>query len=295
MSRPAILVTGAGGLLGRRVVEQAAGRCRLFRHYHLVPRDELHGKIFIGDLTDRDHIRMVAETIAPDIIIHCAALADVDRCEREPEVSRRINVEAVEHLTAAFPRAVFVHLSTDYVFPGGSPPPSPPSPTGALNVYGRHKLDAENVVQAAAAPHLIIRTATLLDYLGRKNVFQPLYEPLKAGREVACLTDQSSNPLAAADAAGLVLALVDKGARGIFHIGGRDLVSRYELAVRMAAFFGFDSDLVRPMTSESVKRDAPRPLAAGLDCRATEALLGRAMPTLEETFAVIAEDIDGSR
>jgi dTDP-4-dehydrorhamnose reductase len=115
MSRPSILVTGAGGLLGRRVVEQAAGRYRLFRHYHFAPKDELHGKIFVGDLTDRDHVRAIAETIHPEIIVHCAALADVDRCEREPEISRKINVDAVAHLVEAFPEAVFVQLSTDYV------------------------------------------------------------------------------------------------------------------------------------------------------------------------------------
>lgn len=294
MSGPSILITGAGGLLGRRVVEQAARRYRLFRQYHSAPKDELPGTIFVGDLTDRDHVRTIAETIHPEIIIHCAALADVDRCEREPELSRRLNVEPVRYLTETFPEAVFVQLSTDYVFPGGSPPPEPSAPTRPLNVYGQHKLDAENVARAAAE-HLIIRTATLLDYLGRKNVFQPLYEPLHAGREVFCLTDQSSNPLAAADAAGLVLALVDRGARGVFHIGGKELVSRYELAVKLAAYFGFNPELVRPMTSDRVKRDAARPSPAGLDCRATELSLGRAMPTLEETFAVIAKDIDGSR
>ena len=192
----------------------------------------------------------------------------------------------------AFPNALFVQLSTDYVFPGGSPPPGPSTPTRALNVYGRHKLDAEEAVRATAAHHLIIRTATLLDYLGRRNVFQPLYEPLRAGREVSCLTDQSSNPLAAATAADLVLALVAGKARGIFHIGGRDLVSRYELAVRLAAFFGFDPRLVRPITSAAITRAAVRPTPAGLDCRATELFLGKAMATLEENFAIIRRDID---
>lgn len=293
MSRSSILVTGAGGLLGRRVVEQAARRYRLFRQYHSAPKDELHGTIFVGDLADRNHVRTIAETVHPEMIIHCAALADVDRCEREPELSRHINVEAVRYLTEAFPEAVFVQLSTDYVFPGGAPPPEPSVPTRPLNVYGRHKLEAENLARAAAN-HLIIRTATLLDWLGRRNVFQPLYEPLRAGREIFCLTDQSSNPLAASDAAGLVLALVEKGARGVFHIGGTELVSRYELAVKLAEYFNFNPALVRPMTSENIRRDAARPSPAGLDCRATESFLGKAMPTLQETFAVIARDIVGS-
>ncbi len=293
MSRPSILVTGAGGLLGRRVVERAVSRYQVYRHHHQAPSDKLPSDSFIGDLTDRDHVAALAERIAPDIIIHCAALADVDRCEREPDVSRRINVEAVRHLAEAFPKAIFVQLSTDYVFPGGSPPPVPSAPTRAVNTYGQHKLDAEKVVQTAA-DHLIIRTATLLDFLGRRNVFQPLFEPLRAGRQLSCLTDQSSNPLSAADAAGLILALMEKGARGVFHIGGRDLVSRYELARRMAVYFGFDANLVRPMTSGAIVRAAVRPSPAGLDCRATEAFLVRAMPTLEETFAIIKRDIDAS-
>ena len=294
MNEPSILVTGAGGLLGRRVVEQAVGRYHLYCHYHRTSSTELPPDSFSGNLTDPDHAAWLAKKIHPHIIINCAALADVDRCEREPDLSRNINVDAVKHLVGAFPSAVFAQLSTDYVFAGGSPPPGPSAPTGPRNVYGCHKLDAEEAVRAASADNLVIRTATLLDFLGRRNVFQPLYEPLRAGHEVSCLTDQSSDPLAAATAAGLVLALVEKKAQGIFHIGGRDLVSRYELALRMAAYFGFDRNLVRPVTSATVKRAAARPSLAGLDCRATELFLGRAMPTLEETFAIIARDIEAS-
>jgi dTDP-4-dehydrorhamnose reductase len=187
-----------------------------------------------------------------------------------------------------------VQLSTDYVFPGGAPPPDPSAPTGPLNVYGRHKLAAETVVLTATADNLVIRTATLLDFLGRRNVFQPIYEPLRNGQEISCLTDQASNPLASALAAGLVLALVEKNARGIFHIGGREVVSRYELALQMAAYFGFDRNLVQPATSASVSRAAARPSRAGLDCRATESVLDAAMPTLEESFAIIARDIKAS-
>ncbi|MDD4053136.1 MAG: sugar nucleotide-binding protein, partial [candidate division Zixibacteria bacterium] len=187
MNEPSILVTGAGGLLGRRVIEQAVGRYHLYGHYHRASSTELPPDSFSGNLTDRDHVAWLAKKIHPDIIINCAALADVDRCEREPALSQSINVEAVRHLVGAFPHVVLVQLSTDYVFPGGSPPPDPSAPTGPLNVYGRHKLDAESVVQDASADNLIIRTATLLDFLGRRNVFQPLYEPLRAGHEVSCL------------------------------------------------------------------------------------------------------------
>ena len=288
---PTLVVTGAGGLLGGRLLQAAAGRYRSFPVYHHSPASMWQTDEFVGDLSDESEIERLASHVTPDIIINCAALADVDRCEREPQASAAINYQAVELLLGAFPTARFVQLSTDYVFPGGTPPPGPHDRPQPLNMYGRHKLAAEKAVAKSSPHHLIIRAVTIIDHTSKRNFFRFVFEALRRGETIQALTDQISNPITARDAADLIMRLVEKKVSGLVHIGGREFVSRYELAVSIADYFGLDKRCIQPRTSDSVSRPAPRPLAAGLDCRQTEALLGSAMPTLAQGFGAMQKEL----
>ncbi len=288
---PTLVVTGAGGLLGGRLLQAAAGRYRVFPVYHHSPASMWQTDEFVGDLTDGSEIERLASHVTPEIIINCAALADVDRCEREPQVSDAINRRAVELLVEAFPAARFVQLSTDYVFPGGTPPPGPQDPPQPLNMYGRHKLAAERAVAKSSPRHLVIRAVTIIDHTNKRNFFRFVFDALRRGETIQALTDQISNPITARDAADIIMRLIEKKVSGLVHIGGREFVSRYELAVAIADHFGLDKRCIGPRTSADVSRPAPRPLAAGLDCRQTEALLGRAMPTLAQGFGAMLKEL----
>jgi len=289
---PHLLVTGAGGLLGGEVVRLVKGECKPYCHFHQKPEFSVSSDCFVGDLGDQNHIRELSEKINPDIIINCAALADVDRCQKEPELSERINVAAVAYLLKSFPRARFVHISTDYVFPQGTKPPSPNDPKGPLNTYGCHKLAGEELVQEKSPDNLIIRTNTMYSHAHKRNFFHFIFTALKEGDEIKGITDQSSNPLAAFSAAQLILQLVRKNAKGTFHIGGREYVSRYEFACRIADYFHLDRNLILPVTSASLSRVAPRLLIGGLDCQETEKFLGIKMPTIESDLASIEERME---
>jgi len=288
---PTLLVTGAAGLLGEEVARLAEGEYELYRHFHRPPSSPAHPNCFAGDLGDLNHARELAGKIDPDIIINCAALADVDRCQREPELSERVNVLAVEYLLRVFPRAKFVHISTDLVFPQGKKPPLPNDPTAPLNTYGHHKLAGEQVVRAKSLDNLIVRTNTMYSHTHQRNFFCFVYSALRAGEKISGIIDQSSNPLTAFSAAQLVLQLVGKNAKGIFHIGGQEHVSRYEFACRIADYFHLDRSLISPVTSASFERVAPRLLIGGLDCRETDKFLGVRMPSIESDLARIRERI----
>ncbi|MCP4568902.1 MAG: SDR family oxidoreductase [FCB group bacterium] len=290
------LVTGSGGLLGRRVVSvmQNAGveQARLFCHYHQLDPRDLSPRTIVGDLGDLDHIKEFTERISPDIVINCAAMADVDLCQREPQLSVQTNVRAVELLLQSFPRAVFVQVSTDYVFPDSPVPPKPDVPPAPMNTYGEHKLEAEKAVLGASASNLVIRTNTMFDGGDKRSFFRFVYEALRKGEAVPCLTDQFSNPLSAESAAGLICDLIERNARGIYHIGGGDHVSRYELAERISHCFSLPQELIRPIVSADIPRPAPRPLRAGLDCRETEKFLQRPLPQLDEDLTRLRAEME---
>jgi len=290
MNQPRILITGAGGLLGWRVVRLFIDECHLFLHYHHPLEGGAPPDSIVGDLGEMPIVEELAGKFAPQVIINCAALADVDRCEREPGLSYRANVTAVKNLLVAFPDAKLVHISTDYIFNGAAPakPEDKPAP---MNIYGQHKLAAEKLVLAASPKNLVVRTNSTYDHLGRYSFFHYVYGNLTSGKEVYGVTDQTSNPIGAFNAAALILRLLKKEAAGVFHIGGKDFVSRCEFSRMIAEFFGLRSVLIVPVTSRELVRPARRPKIAGLDCAATESFLGSFMPSLADQFGWIREEL----
>jgi len=290
-----ILVTGAGGLLGARMAVSAAGSYHTWMHFHNPPEKIDKDSAFFGDLGDDLHIKRLAAQINPEIIVNCAALADVDRCETDPDSSYRANVMAVKNLLAGFPRAKLVQVSTDYVFGDdpdrGSTPPQSDNQPNPVNVYGRHKLEAEEATLSASPNNLVVRVNTLFDHIRERNFFRFIHDSLKAGKRVAGASDQVSNPISAFGAAELIMRLIDRQAAGIFHLGGREFVSRFELACRIARVFGLDEKLIEPVATEDLPRTAARPRRAGLDCRITEEYLQAPMPDLDKALSRIKEEM----
>ncbi|MFH1700828.1 MAG: SDR family oxidoreductase [Candidatus Zixiibacteriota bacterium] len=283
-----ILITGVGGLLGRRLTDEFSNAGRLIKHYHNDPRIENGENTYYDDLGDIEHVKYLSQQYSPDIIINSAALADVDRCQQEPELSRRINVDAVDYLQKYFPKAKFVQISTDYVFPGDKRacPNDPPHP---INIYGEHKLRAEELILAASTDNLIIRTNTMLDITAERNFFLFVYNNLKAGKKIGGASDQSSNPISDLTSAKLIRQLIEKDGSGVYHIGGANFVSRYELALKIAEICKFDKGLISPVESSSLPRPAKRPLLAGLLCNETEEFLNRKMPALEDEIIALRD------
>ncbi len=279
-----ILITGAGGLLGGRLAQLLRKKAHLMLHFHHAPKKLGAENIFYGDLGDSDHVSSLGKLLKPDLIINCAALTDVDLCEREPELSKKINLTAVRLLLDCFPRAKMVHISTDYVFGERDYPGRPDDATGPLNTYGRHKLDAERLVAEASPDNLIVRTNTTYDMTSGNNFFKFVYGSLTAGKKIFGVTDQSSNPISSYSASDLILELINRDAVDLFHIGGQDFISRYDFAVAIARNFGLKSKLVSAKESGDLNRLAPRPRTAGLDCSATERFLKQLMPSIKDDF-----------
>jgi len=293
-NRPSILLTGAGGLFGGRLAE-ALGAYQLAAHFHHQPIGGVSAAVYCGDLSDPTHVASLEGLIAPDVIINCAALADVDRCEAEKELSLAVNVTLVANLARLFPKARLVQISTDYVFSDdevrGGAAPRPHDLPVPINVYGRHKLEAEYLTLAASSKNLVVRVNSLFDHRGRKNIFSHAYDSLRKGETIYGLVDQISNPIAAIDAAQLIVRLIENEGVGIFHVGGRDTVSRHEFTLCIADYFGFDRGLIVPLRSEERPRPAARPKRAGLDCTLTERFLESPMPGLQDGFGRIAREL----
>lgn len=273
-----LLVTGASGMLGRRVVAEA----RKAGHDTLgTDRPEL-------DVTDAqalfDHF---AET-QPDAVIHCAAYTDVDAAESDEERATLVNGEAAGHVAAAAGRhgAFVVLVSTDYVFSGDASEPyvesDEPAPRSA---YGRSKLAGERAVAEVGTPHAIVRTAWLYGAGGRNFVDTMLL--LAAGQdEVEVVTDQTGCPTWTGHLAPALLDVAERRAEGVHHIAGAGSCTWNELAREVFARAGVDCR-VAPTTSERVGRPAPRPAWSVLGSERSDAIRLPAWP--EGLAAYLAE------
>ena len=281
-----ILVTGASGLLGANLVLTALDRgMPVMAASNRVPFRHPDAESVSLDLRDADAVRDVVARVRPDVVVHTAALTNVDACEDDPETAHAVNAHApgVLATAAAEVGARMVHVSTDAVFDGARGGYVESDPTNPVNVYARTKLDGERAVLAASPDHLVVRT-TLFGWNAqpKDSLAEWALGRLDAGERVPGFTDAVFAPLEASTLGGLLLDLAGLGASGVLHLGSADAVSKYEFARAVAQVFGHDADLVDPVVMADVPFRAPRPARTALDASRAAGLLGRPLPSTRD-------------
>lgn len=294
MIPPQILVTGAGGFVGtaflRALAEwRSAGVLATGRR---APADGwAAGGSAALDVTDPDAIERTFQDFAPSVVVHLAAESRVEACETDRAACWALNVDAVETLTSACHRhgARFVLLSTDMVFSGSSGPYVEDARPAPINAYGRTKLAAENTVRTSRLRHWAIARTTLV--YGRPaaghrgNIVSWLVGELRAGRPVRVVADQRRTPTLDVDLAAGLVGLLRFRKNGLYHLAGREWLSPFDLALRVADAFGLDASLVTPATTEEVHPGAPRPLLGGLVTLRAESEIGFRATPLDKALA----------
>ncbi len=264
-----VLVTGGTGLLGTKVVELAQRRgLETFSAARRPPAPEAPPAPFMPlDLTNRASVQAAFERVRPNLVIHTAAMADVDACEREPELAWAVNAEGTTYVAEAcrVHDARLVYVSTDYVFDGTAGPYREEDATNPLNVYAETKLAGERAV--AMLPNAITaRTAVLYGWAPgiRSNLVLWLLDRLARGEPAPAATDQAGSPTLADNLAEMLIALAVGRQTGVYHVAGATMTDRYRFCRLAAEVFGYDPDLIRPIRSAEISRPARRPANVAL-------------------------------
>ncbi|KAB0669567.1 dTDP-4-dehydrorhamnose reductase [Oryzomonas sagensis] len=248
-----ILVVGANGMLGRDLMTLLGDRGR--------------GVDIDGiDITSLESVERVLTAVRPAVVINCAAYTDVDGCESNQETAMQVNGEGVGHLAMASRTigARLVQISSDYVFDGSKGTPyredDAPNP---LSVYGESKLAGE--MNAAVNPdHLIVRTQWLYGLHG-KNFVETMLRLGSERDELSVVDDQIGSPTWTVDLAHAVVALLEKGCRGVYHAANEGYCSWNDFARAIFQEAGMTVK-VTAMTTEQLNRPARRPLYSTLEC-----------------------------
>jgi dTDP-4-dehydrorhamnose reductase len=244
-----ILITGASSLPGYRVTLEALRRYEVvgLYHTHQIPiEDEKLKKVFI-DISQLDDLRRLIVEEDPDIIIHMAALGDVDLCEKDKELAWKTTVEPSMEIASIASRigCFTVYLSTDYVFDGERGDYREYDTPNPVNYYGLTKLMGEIAFRSSCSSYAIVRASSIYGFgPGRMNFAKYLVEKLKAGETVKALIDQYTSPTQATLLGRAVIEIAEEKMKGIFHIVG-ERMSRYEFAVKVADVLGLDKSLIQ--------------------------------------------------
>jgi dTDP-4-dehydrorhamnose reductase len=283
-----ILITGGNGMLGRALGKSLrdAGR-----RATSLSRAEL-------DIADTAALAGKFAFHKPTLVLNCAAHTKVDLCETEPDQAAAINGYAVGQMARLCREfgACLVHVSTDFVFDGALRRPfRPDDAVNPMSAYGRSKLLGEaELRQNAPKDWLIVRTAWVYGLHGA-NFPRTMVTAARAGKPLKVVADQFGCPTYAADLAEGILALLDKGARGIWHVTNSGQTNWHEFAKAALEEFGLKAE-VAPLTSEQWNQIrpncAPRPLYSVLDISAFEQKVGRPMRPWREGLRDYREAVE---
>ena len=301
-----ILITGANGLLGQRLVYNLLQR----KDVELIATEkgenrlnEKIGYTFISlDITDEKKIQDVFREHKPDVVINAAAMTNVDGCETQRDECWAQNVTALKFICDAIKDPSngiqgchLIHVSTDFIFDGKKggeyteeDEPNPQS------YYAKSKWEGEKIVIHSGIKWSIARTIIVYgvtDGQTRSNLVLWVKNSLSKGQRINVITDQYRSPTLSEDLANGCIAIADKKAEGIFNLSGPQTFSIWQLAEMIADFWKLDKTLMDPVTTAQLKQPAQRPLRTGFVLEKAKKILGYHPHSFMEGLKIIDEQL----
>ncbi|MGZ4902431.1 MAG: dTDP-4-dehydrorhamnose reductase [Halobacteriota archaeon] len=282
-----VLITGGSGLLGRALQREASKyKIEALGTYHRAS----HERGIPLDITNREHVSATIQRLKPDWIIHAAAMTDVDRCERERDKAWQANALGTKNVVDAGREsgARMIYISTDFVFDGEHGPYAEEDATHPINVYGESKLAGERFV--LAEPDNAVARVCVLYGSDKPNFVTWVVESLRVGTPVNVVNDQYNTPTYTNNCAQALLGLCERHLTGIYHVSGREQLSRYDFACAIADVFGLDGKLINVASTDMLRQQARRPKNSALRVDKAERALGMRLADVHEGLCALRDE-----
>lgn len=301
MGKKKILITGSNGLLGQKLVQLLIEKENVHLIATAVGENRLKNLddryIYASmDVTNPTEVEEVFDKYQPDVLIHTAAMTNVDTCETDTVGCQRLNVDAVENLINACQKhqTFFCHLSTDFIFDGANGPYTEDAAPCPISVYGESKLKAEQLLIGSSIQWAIARTVLvfgIVSDMSRSNIILWVKKSLEEGKNIKVVTDQFRTPTLAEDLAIGCWLIADKKMQGVFNISGDDFLTPYEMAIKTADFFHLPKKLIEKADSSTFQQAAKRPPRTGFILDKAKKLLGYNPRSFDEGIALVASQV----
>ena len=287
------MVMGANGFVAGSVLAQAGEEWQV----HAVSRGEplaRHNQLswHTCDPMVPAQLTQLFREVKPAAVIHTAALADIDFCQANPKLARAVNVDLTRTLVdlCGDAGAKLVFCSTDTIFDGEHAPYNEDAPPGPINFYAETKVEAEQIVARVGAQAVIARLSLVvgLPVLGAGNSFLArMIATLKDDRPVAATEREVRTPVDVITVGRALLELAAGNHAGCFHLAGHDQLSRFEIAQKIAARFGFPKEIIVAQAVATWPGRAARPRDVSLNNAKACTQLKTPMRTLDEGLSLI--------
>ena len=294
-----ILITGANGLLGQKLIARYDQNPNVQAIATGIEESRLgHGNYAYHtmDITSAEDVDRVISEIQPDVIINTAALTQVDQCETDRALCWNLNVTAVDHLIKAAKKnnCFLIHLSTDFIFDGSAGPYKEEDTPGPISYYGESKLASEKLLEESDIKYAIARTQLvygIVPNLSRSNIILWVKKSLEEGKNIKVVNDQWRTPTLAEDLAKGCALIAEKGAEGVFHISGAELLTPYDMAMATCDFFDLDKSLVEEVDGSIFQQAAKRPPRTGFVLDKAKKVLGYEPVSFKEGIGVLKSQL----
>lgn len=306
-----VLITGANGLLGQFLVKvllerghsvAATGKGESRLPSVSSPAGPSFEYIEM-DFTDPGKVREVLESVKPSVIVHSGAMTQVDPCELDPAECHRVNVAGTQLLVDEAARmgagmdggqalrmpagnaARFIFVSTDFIFDGSAGPYAETDEPRPLSVYGDSKWRAEGLVQESGLEWSIARTVLVYGtpFTGtRSNIITWAKTNLEQGKTIKVVSDQWRTPTYVGDLALGIALMIERRAKGVYHLSGKDLLTPYDMAFMTARLLNLDVSLLQKVDASTFTQPGKRPARTGFVIDKAIQDLGYAPVSFEE-------------
>jgi dTDP-4-dehydrorhamnose reductase len=288
-----VLITGASGMLGATLADKWKGKFDIFATGKNFFINNPANKFKAYDLLNESYDVLI-DWAKPDVIVHCAAITNVDYCEDYPEQAMAVNTESVNKFFKSNENTKLIFISSDAVFSDGVHMASEKDETDPENVYGMSKSLAEKYIQNKGKPHAAIRTTIVgkninLSYQG---FVEWIINSIKNGKEITLFDDALFTPITVWSLADELEWIIENNISGIIHIAGKESVSKYDFGMKICDGLGLDTSLILRGSIDTVTFKAKRSKDQTMDSSRYQELTGRTLPTTIETVDLIIQNFE---
>jgi dTDP-4-dehydrorhamnose reductase len=263
-----LLIIGASGVLGGRLFNDT-----IKKKWNSMGTYCSHKRPGLSclDVSDKNSLEKVFDFFRPEYTVMAGGITNVDLCALKPKLAEEVNIKGTLNLVKKIKEysSKLVYVSTDYIFDGKNGPYKENDKPNPINIYGRTKLEAENIVRAELKDYLIVRTCQLYGVAERSsapdsNFAIKIIRNMRAGKKVYAADDLYSTPTYSGSLSDIVIKLIEKKAKGIYHGAGTEFISRYDYVRKIADIFKLDKALIRKVKLKDLNLKAKRPKKGGL-------------------------------